>query len=100
LSNNWSNLVPPVGGVGIAEIVGAATPVCTPLTPLPVKPSGTTDPGCDQQFASAVALPSTEDSSGTPIRVWVALGAGVIVTAGGVVMLLRRRQSDGSPSSA
>ena len=29
LSNNWSKLNPPTGGVGIAEIVGAATPVCT-----------------------------------------------------------------------
>ena len=53
LSNNWSNLVPPVGGVGIAEIVGAATPVCTPLTPLPVKPSADSEPACAEQFASS-----------------------------------------------
>jgi streptogramin lyase len=46
LSNNWSNLVPPVGGVGIAEIVGAATPVCTPLTPVPRRPSTTSSPAC------------------------------------------------------
>ena len=33
LSNNWSKLNPPTGGVGIAEIVGAATPICTVLPP-------------------------------------------------------------------
>ena len=33
LSNNWSQLYPPVGGTGIDEIVGVATPVCTPLAP-------------------------------------------------------------------
>jgi hypothetical protein len=102
LSNNWSNLVPPVGGVGIAEIVGAATPVCTPLTPLPVKPSAESALGCAEQFAPAVALPSADGSSGTPVWVWVALGVGVIVIAGGVVVLLRRHQrhrSDATPSS-
>jgi hypothetical protein len=94
LSNNWSNLVPPVGGVGIAEIVGAATPVCTPLTPLPVKPSADSEPACPQQFAPAVSPPTTDDSSGTPIWVWVAIALAVIVIASGVVVLLRRRHSD------
>jgi hypothetical protein len=51
LSNNWSNLVPKVGGVGIAEIIGAATPVCTPLTPLPVEPTSTSAPACPQPVA-------------------------------------------------
>jgi hypothetical protein len=46
LSNNWSQLVPPVGGVGIAEIVGAATPVCTPLTPTPRGPTRTKATAC------------------------------------------------------
>jgi hypothetical protein len=94
LSNNWANLVPPVGGVGIAEIVGAATPVCTPLTPLPVKPSAESELACAEQFAPAVALPSTDGSSATPIWVWVAIGLAVIVIASGVVVLLRRRHSD------
>ena len=54
LSNNWSKLNPPTGGVGIAEIVGAATPVCTPLTPVPVRPSSST--------AARTATPATRCS--------------------------------------
>jgi hypothetical protein len=54
LSNNWSNLVPKVGGVGIAQIVGAATPVCTPLAPLPKRPSATSDPPCKPQVAAPI----------------------------------------------
>ena len=46
LSNNWSALAPPAGGVGIAEIIGAATPVCTPLTPTPLRPSTTASTAC------------------------------------------------------
>jgi hypothetical protein len=30
LANNWSRLVPPTGGVGLVELIGLATPVCTP----------------------------------------------------------------------
>jgi hypothetical protein len=54
LSNNWSSLKPVVGGVGIAEIVGAATPVCAPLTPLPVKPASGTGTSCPVQAAAPV----------------------------------------------
>ena len=55
LSNNWSKLNPPTGGVGIAEIVGAATPVCTPLTPVPVRPSSSTATACARQTATPLA---------------------------------------------
>jgi hypothetical protein len=73
LSNNWSPLVPPVGGVGIAEIVGVATPVCTPLTPLPVRPSAASTTACPPQTAvhlAATPIPTpttpTPASAATP----------------------------------
>ena len=44
LANNWSKTVPPTGGVGLVELIGLAAPVCTPLTPLPQRPSTRT--GC------------------------------------------------------
>jgi hypothetical protein len=94
LSNNWSNLVPPVGGTGIAEIVGAATPVCTPLTPLPTAPSTTSDVACPEQ--TAAELPVSIDASsdeGSP-WVWVAVGAAVAVGLGvAAVFLVRRSRS-------
>jgi hypothetical protein len=55
LSNNWSKLSPPTGGVGIAEIVGAAAPVCTPLTPVPVQPSAATPTACPRPAATPLA---------------------------------------------
>ncbi|MFD7992356.1 LysM peptidoglycan-binding domain-containing protein [Streptomyces mexicanus] len=39
LANNWSQIVPPVGGTGLVQLIGLATPVCTPLTPVPVRPT-------------------------------------------------------------
>ena len=36
LSNNWSKVL--TGGVGIVELIGMATPVCTPLIGLPANP--------------------------------------------------------------
>jgi hypothetical protein len=93
LSNNWSNLVPPVGGVGIAEIVGAATPVCTPLTPRPVQPSATGESACPQRFAPAVAPPSSDDSSsGMPVWTWVLVGTGAILLAAVALVVVRRRR--------
>jgi hypothetical protein len=93
LSNNWSKLVPPVGGTGIAEMVGAATPVCAPLMPLPVQPSSASDVACPQQ--TAAELPSSlagESSGGVSAWVWVAIGvAAVFVLAGAAVVALRRR---------
>jgi streptogramin lyase len=95
LSNNWSKLVPPVGGTGIAEIVGAATPVCAPLAPLPAEPSSDTDVACPEQ--TAAALPASlggESSGGVPTWVWVAIGAGAAVLAAlGVVLVRRGRQA-------
>ncbi|MDO8185683.1 hypothetical protein Q5424_23530 [Conexibacter sp. JD483] len=41
LANNWTTASPlsqPVGGAGLAQIVGAATPVKTPLVGLPLRP--------------------------------------------------------------
>ncbi|WP_234342552.1 hypothetical protein [Streptomyces sp. NRRL B-3648] len=49
LANNWSKLVPPTGGEGLVELVGAATPVCTPLTPVPARPSTTGPTACPTQ---------------------------------------------------
>jgi hypothetical protein len=46
LSNNWSKLHPKTGGTGIVEFIGMATPVCTPLIGLPVKPSAGQANGC------------------------------------------------------
>ncbi|MGW0513790.1 NHL repeat-containing protein [Streptomyces olivaceoviridis] len=46
VANNWSKLVPPTGGVGLVELIGVATPVCTPLTPLPARPSSATTTAC------------------------------------------------------
>jgi streptogramin lyase len=52
LANNWSRLTPPTGGNGLVELIGAATPVCTPLTPLPARPSSTTSPACPPQTST------------------------------------------------
>ena len=46
LSNNWSKIDPPTGGVGIVELIGMATPVCTPLIGLPVRPAAGQGSAC------------------------------------------------------
>ncbi|MEU6808177.1 hypothetical protein ABZ920_04010 [Streptomyces sp. NPDC046831] len=46
LANNWSKLVPPTGGNGLVELIGVATPVCTPLTPVPARPATTSSTAC------------------------------------------------------
>jgi sugar lactone lactonase YvrE len=99
LSNNWSQLAPPVGGTGIAEVIGIATPVCAPLTPLPVQPSSTGTP-CPQQ--SAAALPASLDGSsgsGFGAWMWVCVGAVVAVLAAGAAFVLRRRRPEPSAES-
>ena len=93
LSNNWSQLVPPVGGTGIAEIVGAATPVCTPLQPLPVKPTSTAATACPRQVAQALPSTLSDTSSGTSAWIWVAVGIGAALLVVGVVVVLRRRHT-------
>jgi hypothetical protein len=103
LSNNWSKLVPPVGGTGIAEMIGAATPVCTPLTPLPAQPSSTSDVACPQQTASA--LPASLESGsggGLPTWAWVAIGIGavaVLAAAGGLALRRRRTRAHVGPEA-
>ena len=110
LSNNWSQLNPPVGGVGIAEIVGAATPVCTPLTPVPVRPSSATATACPRQTATplAAATPassvtptaaaaSASQSDGTPAWLWAVIAAALAVLAVGAVLFFRRRTGPDMP---
>ena len=104
LSNNWSALDPPTGGTGIAEIVGAATPVCTPLTPVPVRPSTATATACPQQTAAplapgppassappTVAAASTSQPGGTPAWGWAAIATAFAVLAAGAGLFFRRR---------
>ena len=96
LSNNWSQLVPAVGGTGIAEMVGAATPVCTPLQPLPAKPASSAASACPKQSASALpSSSSASTSSGTSTWVWIAVGVGAALIVGAVVVVLRRRRAHG-----
>ncbi|WEO95484.1 hypothetical protein A6P39_016450 [Streptomyces sp. FXJ1.172] len=49
LANNWSKIIPPTGGNGLVELIGAATPVCTPLNPLPARPTATGTSACSAQ---------------------------------------------------
>ena len=91
LSNNWSQLVPPVGGIGVAQIVGAATPVCAPLAPLPVKPSATGEACPAQAAAPLPASLQSESSSGTSTWVWIAIAAGIVVLAGAAALFFVRR---------
>ncbi|MFI9325777.1 LysM peptidoglycan-binding domain-containing protein [Kitasatospora aureofaciens] len=70
LANNWSKLLPPTGGVGLVELIGLATPVCTPLTPLPTRPSPATTNACPAQTATEPPTnsgtnPRTASSTGT-----------------------------------
>jgi hypothetical protein len=106
LSNNWSELNPPTGGVGIVEIVGAATPVCTPLTPVPVRPSTATATTCPRQTATPLAAGTPASSApptaavasagppgGTPTWGLAAIAAAVAVLAAGAVLFFRRRHA-------
>ncbi|MFB7505288.1 hypothetical protein [Streptomyces broussonetiae] len=49
LANNWSKIIPPTGGNGLVELIGVATPVCTPLNPLPARPTATGTTACSTQ---------------------------------------------------
>ncbi|MFF8593628.1 LysM peptidoglycan-binding domain-containing protein [Streptomyces sp. NPDC015220] len=63
LANNWSRVVPPAGGTGLVELIGLATPVCTPLTPVPTRPSSATPTPCAERTAQAD--PPTAERAGT-----------------------------------
>ncbi|MEW2485655.1 hypothetical protein [Streptomyces sp. NPDC048411] len=52
LANNWSALAPPTGGTGLVELIGVATPVCTPLQPLPARPASTSPTACPTQTST------------------------------------------------
>ncbi|MFF9393248.1 hypothetical protein [Streptomyces griseoluteus] len=52
LADNWSTLVPPTGGTSLVELIGAATPVCTPLTPVPARPATTSSTACPAQTST------------------------------------------------
>jgi hypothetical protein len=102
MSNNWSQLVPPVGGTGLAEVIGVATPVCAPLTPLPVQPSSASATPCPEQAAEA--LPASFQSGsdgGLSAWVWVGIGAAVAVlaVAAGALVLRRRRAQAKAPAA-
>jgi hypothetical protein len=104
LSNNWSKLDPPTGGTGIDEIIGLATPVCTPLTPLPERPSSATTTACPHQAATplaattpaasatpAAAAASASQPGGTSAWVWAVLAAALAALAAAAVLFVRRR---------
>jgi hypothetical protein len=100
LSNNWSQLVPPVGGVGVAEMIGVATPVCTPLQPLPTRPVDRGTP-CPKQTAAPLPAsfapresPGSEDPSA-----WIAavLGVAILALMAAAAILIARRRSEPLP---
>jgi hypothetical protein len=77
-------------------MIGAATPVCAPLTPLPVRPSATASVACPKQ--TATALPASLDSGsdgGLSAWLWVAIGIAVALVAAAAVIALRRRRPRG-----
>lgn len=65
LANNWSHIAPPAGGVGLVELIGLATPVCTPLTPVPTRPSSATSTACTNQTAAANPPTGKRTGAGT-----------------------------------
>jgi streptogramin lyase len=92
LSNNWSHLVPPVGGTGIAQVIGVATPVCAPLTPLPARPSTTSATACSQQVAAELPASLADGSDGgLSVWVWIAVGVGIAAVVAVLALVLRRR---------
>jgi hypothetical protein len=102
LSNNWSQLVPAVGGTGLAEVIGVATPVCAPLTPLPVQPSSASATPCPEQTAEALPA-SFQSGSDGGLSAWVGvlIGAAVAVlaVAAGALVLRRRRAQTKAPAA-
>jgi len=81
-------------------MIGLAAPVCTPLTPLPVRPSAASATACPQQDAThpdalsspaataagARAVASASHSPGPPAWIWAVIAA---VLAASAVLFLR-----------
>jgi hypothetical protein len=65
--------------------------VCTPLQALPVKPSASSDTPCAQQQAVAISQASDDDASGVSLWVWTAIAIAVVLIAGIIGLVLRRR---------
>jgi streptogramin lyase len=93
VNNNWTTIKPPTGGVGMDQIVGIATPVCAPLTPLPQQPSAASDTPCPQQTAASLPASLEKGSGGTPAWVWIAIGAGAAAVLAVAALVLRRRRN-------
>jgi hypothetical protein len=88
LSNNWANLHK-TGGSGVVELVGMATPVCTPLIGQPQKPSAATSTACPGlQAASATA----GSGGGTSPWIWLAVAAVTLAVVAGIGLLLTRKR--------
>ncbi|MFD8548626.1 LysM peptidoglycan-binding domain-containing protein [Streptomyces sp. NPDC059649] len=96
LANNWSALLPPTGGVGLVQLIGAAVPVCTPLTPQPVRPTATAENPCPQQPTpdpSAGRAPDTTSPHRYTVRPGDTLGS-IAATHGTTWAHLYRTNTD------
>lgn len=87
LSNNWSALKPPTGGVGVVKMLGLATPVCAPLLGQPVKPSLTNACAGSQ----AAALPATGGAFDNNAVLQWAFAIGLALLCVGIGLLLVKR---------
>jgi DNA-binding beta-propeller fold protein YncE len=97
LSNNWSKLLPPTGGTGLVQMIGAATPVCTPLGPVPIEPTG--GGSCDRAWAAESSTTSPDGSTDSR-RGWIVGGAVVVlalIVIGVVYVVTRRRNAPLNP---
>ena len=85
-------------GAGGRPDLGLAAPVCTPLTPLPVRPSAASPTACAPQTAvhlaatptpadAPTAATSASQSTSPPAWLWAMIAAAVL--AAGAVLFLR-----------
>lgn len=110
LSNNWTTLKPPSGGVGIVEFVGMATPVCAPLLGLPVRPtaaepcaaSGTAvAPSAAAPVVPAIEIPVVP-ATGSPaeenarLQLVVMALAGLVLFVVGIAILRPHKRAPGA----
>jgi hypothetical protein len=93
LSNNWSKIKPPTGGVGVVELVGIATPVCTPLIGVPVVPSAASANACASTALEASGTAKTSSATGiSSWWVWLILGLAVGLAAVTILLFFDRRR--------